>query len=128
MRIGIPSERLGGIDGSRSDRFGHCALFTVVSVDEDRVTSVETLENAPHGAGGCLEPIDILAKAGVGAIVVAGPGARPMQALDQAGIAVYYADTNSVPDVQTAVDKLCAKRLPRKQPVQICEGSVDCQH
>ena len=128
MRIAIPSERPGGIDGARSAHFGHCDLFTVVDIEEDQVTGVEILENAPHGSGGCLEPIEVLANAGVGAIVVAGVGARPMQALDQAGITVYYADTNRVPDVQTAVDKLCAKGLPRMQPAQACKGSGNCQH
>jgi hypothetical protein len=33
-----------------------------------------------------------------------------------------------VPDVRTAIDRLCAKGLPRMQPAQACKGSGNCQH
>ncbi|MBT8359597.1 MAG: NifB/NifX family molybdenum-iron cluster-binding protein [Deltaproteobacteria bacterium] len=128
MRVAVPTNNPGGLQGVRSAHFGHCDLFTIVNCGNDHEKEVEILANVAHGKGGCLEPVKLLQQAGVEAIVVAGMGARPMQALSDAGIVVYYADNLTVPDVQTVIDKLANNRLPAMRPTQVCQGSGTCQH
>jgi predicted Fe-Mo cluster-binding NifX family protein len=129
MRVAIPSNAPGGLDAGRSEHFGHCDLFTVVNLDGNNgITSVETVQNAGHEAGGCLVPVQILHDAKVDAIVVAGMGARPMMGFNQVGITVYYADPNRIADVGLAIEHLQAGRLPIMRSDQACSGSGNCQH
>ena len=36
MRIAIPTNNPGGLEASRSDHFGHCEVFTIVSLAADK--------------------------------------------------------------------------------------------
>jgi predicted Fe-Mo cluster-binding NifX family protein len=129
MRIAIPTNNPGGLEATRSDHFGHCDVFTVVSLDADKkIGEVETIANGGHEAGGCMVPVKILSDAGVDAIVVGGMGARPMQGFAQAGIDVYFAGREEVTDVQTVVEKYTANQLPVMHADQVCKGSGNCQH
>jgi predicted Fe-Mo cluster-binding NifX family protein len=129
MRVAIPSNAPGGLDAGRSEHFGHCDLFTVVDIDGNKgITSVETVANAGHEAGGCLVPVRILQDAKVDAIVVAGMGARPMMGFSEAGITVYYADPSRITDVGRAIEHLQSGRLPVMRSDQACSGSGNCHH
>ncbi len=129
MRVAIPSNAPGGLDAKRSEHFGHCDLFTVVDLDGGNgVTGIEMVENVGHEAGGCLVPVKILQDAKVDAIVVAGMGMRPMMGFSQAGITVYFADLNRIPEVGSAVENLQAGRLPVMRGDQACQGSGNCHH
>lgn len=86
--IAVPSQGAGGLEAARSDHFGHAENFTVVTLEQGTPTAVDVLEN-PHGSGGCLSPVALLAQAGVDAITVAGIGGRPLAAFRQAGVAVF---------------------------------------
>jgi len=128
MRLAVPTDNPGGLLGLRSEHFGHCDLFTIVSCGTDNEKEIEIIANVPHGKGGCLEPVKLLQQAAVEAIVVAGMGARPMQAFSDAGIVVYYADNRTVPDVQSVIDKLSNGGLPVMRAKQACQGAGNCQH
>ena len=128
MKVAIPSEKPGGLQASRSEHFGHCDVFTVVELQENSVSHVEVGANVPHGAGGCVGPVNLLKDAGVEAIVVAGIGARPMQGFTDAGIRVYYADTSQRLDVDSTVKKFTVGGLPVMHPAQVCKGSGNCHH
>jgi len=39
-RIAIPSEGKGGLDGQRSEHFGHCDAFTLVDVENGEISKV----------------------------------------------------------------------------------------
>lgn len=128
MRIAIPTDGPGGLNGSRSDHFGHCDVFTVVELAENDVIGVEIIDNAAHGESGCLGPVTMLKDADVDAIVVIGMGARPMQGFVEAGIVVYYADKQVVTDVNSAVGKLIQGGLPVLHSNQLCTGVGNCNH
>lgn len=128
MIVAIPSQNPGGMDASRSEHFGHCDVFTVVQLQEDREAEVRVVANVEHGAGGCTEPVRLLQDHGVTAIVVAGMGARPMQGFAEAGITVYYGDLTQVPDVKSVVTRLTGSGLPEMHPTQACKGSGNCHH
>ncbi len=128
-RIAVPTNHPGGLEAGRSDHFGHCDVFTIVELGPDNaIAKVETLANGGHEAGGCMVPVKLLHDAQVEAIVVGGMGARPMQGFAQAGIKVYFANRETVSDVQAVIDHFLAGKLPVMHADQVCKGSGNCQH
>jgi len=110
MLLAVPSVGAGGLEGERSGHFGRCDTFTLVGIQDGRVTSVRVIDNPPHEEGGCLRPVELLASHDVDALVVAGMGARPLAGFRAAGIDVYFEDaTPGIGDVvQLVVSGACA--------------------
>jgi predicted Fe-Mo cluster-binding NifX family protein len=88
--LAVPSEMPGGLDARISEHFGHCALYTIIEVENGAATTVNTLPNVPHVQGGCMAPVNHLAQHGVTALIAGGMGMRPLMGFKQAGIEVYY--------------------------------------
>ncbi len=131
MRIAIPSEAPGGLQAKRSEHFGHCDVFTLIDIDiskDNQINEIVTVANEGHKAGGCMTPVTLLQAAQVDAIVVAGLGARPMQAFNQVGIAIYFADNHQLPDVSSVVDGWRQNKLILMHTDQVCSGSAKCHH
>ena len=129
MRIAIPSNKPGGLEAGRSDHFGHCDIFTIIDLDENKdVKDVTTIANGDHEAGGCMVPVKVLHDGGAEAIIVGGMGARPMQGFAGVGIDVYFADRNIMKTVGDAVTKFVEGQLPVMHADQVCKGSGNCQH
>lgn len=129
LTLAVPSNNPGGLHAGISDHFGHCDVFTLITIQDDTIAAVNTVANAGHSAGGCLEPVNLLRDNGVQAIVVGGIGARPMQAFAQVGIQVYYADRNTLQNVSEAADGLIADKFPMMRTDQTCQGDGgNCQH
>ncbi|MFV0437653.1 MAG: NifB/NifX family molybdenum-iron cluster-binding protein [Desulfopila sp.] len=129
MKLAIPSNSPGGLTSGRSAHFGHCDVFTVVSLDASQeIEQVEIIVNRDHQAGGCMVPVKILNDAEVKAVVVGGLGARPMQGFAQVGIDVYFAAADNGGDVQSIVQHFVEGKLPRMQPADLCQGSGNCHH
>lgn len=125
-RIAVPSNNPGGIDGERSDHFGHCDLFTLVDINEGEIAQVETVDNIAHGVGGCMMPIKLLKDQNVDAIVVGGIGAKPLQGFSDVGIDVFFASQQNYRIVKDAVDGMLKDQLTLMDPSQACQGHGDC--
>jgi len=125
-RIAVPSNNPGGLEGVRSDHFGHCDLFTLVDIENGKVVGVNTVASVAHGAGGCMEPVGMLKEHGVHAIVVAGMGARPLQGFAQVGIEVYFAARQAFATVDAVVSGMVENKLILMDPTQACQGHGDC--
>lgn len=129
MKLAIPTNAPGGMGAQRSGHFGHCDVFTIVDIAETGETvDTQTIANQEHEAGGCLAPVSLLRDAGVEAIVVAGLGKRPMQGFSEAGIVVYYADIETVPNVESVMESMAKNKLVVMRPDQSCQGSGNCHH
>ncbi len=129
MRVAIPTNSPGGLDAQRSDHFGHCDIFTLVELDEQKaITAVTTIENGGHEAGGCMVPVKVLHNAGAEAIIVGGMGARPMRGFAEMGITVYFADQGRMRTAQEVLQGLIAAKLPVMHADQVCQGSGNCHH
>jgi len=126
LRLAVPSNNPGGLEAQRSDHFGHCDLFTIIDIKDNAIASVDAVANKEHAAGGCLVPVTLLRDQGVKAIVVGGIGARPLQGFNEVGISVYYADRNSVQNVQNAAEGMIAGHFPVIEPHQTCQGQGNC--
>ena len=125
-RIAVPSVGKGGLDGQRSQHFGHCDVFTLVDVKNGEIGNVTVINNREHQEGGCLVPVNTLASHKVNALIVSGIGLRPLTAFNQVGIDVYH--DAECPDIKPVVESLIMGKLPIISNDQTCGGSGGCQH
>jgi predicted Fe-Mo cluster-binding NifX family protein len=129
MRIAIPTNNPGGMQADRSEHFGHCDVFTIVELDEDKnIRTVEMISTPEHGAGGCMVPVSTLSAANVNVIVVGGIGANPLRGFNKVGIDVYWADKGSISDAATVIEHFVAGKLPVMHADQACGGGSNCHH
>ena len=125
-RIAVPSNGNGGLDATRSGHFGHCAVFTIIDVENGEIKKVSTLQNQEHVQGGCMVPVNLLASHNVKALVVGGIGMRPLMGFKQAGINVYH-DAQR-PEIKPVVEDLIAGKLPEITDDQVCGGGGGGMH
>ena len=119
-RIAIPSDGEGGLDGMRAGHFGHCAVFTLVDVEEGKIKNVTTVPNQEHKEGGCLVPVNILSNLKVNTIIVGGMGMRPLMGFNNVGIDVYF--DSERPEIRPVVEDMIAGNLKKMVPEQACGG------
>ena len=125
-KIAIPSNSPGGLDSLMSDHFGHCDLFTMVTMQGKEVLAVSTVNNVAHGPGGCLAPIGLLVERGVHSIVVSGMGKRPLAGFQKAGINVFWTARSPKPTIQELIEDLCNSKRQPMELTQSCKGQGDC--
>jgi predicted Fe-Mo cluster-binding NifX family protein len=119
-RIAVPSVNGGGLDGLRAGHFGHCDVFTLVDVEDGKITQVSTLQNQEHVQGGCMVPVNLLAENQVNALIVGGIGMRPLMGFKQVGIDVYYDAQRQ--EIRPVVESLIAGELALIGENQVCGG------
>jgi predicted Fe-Mo cluster-binding NifX family protein len=121
-RIAVPSIEGGGLKGIRSGHFGHCDVFTLIDVDDSKIKSVSTINNAGHVQGGCMEPVNLLADHQVNALIVTGIGLRPLMGLNKVCIDVFH-EVDRV-EIKSVVEDLIAGKLPLIKNNQVCGGGA----
>ncbi|MCP3890311.1 MAG: dinitrogenase iron-molybdenum cofactor biosynthesis protein [Desulfobulbaceae bacterium] len=120
VRIAVPSEGQGGLDGLRAGHFGHCDVFTLVDVEDGAIKDVSVLANKEHVQGGCMVPVQLLADNKVQSLIVGGIGMRPLMGFNQVGIDVYYDGERR--DIRPVVEDMIAAKLPKIAENQVCGG------
>ncbi|MBI5558214.1 MAG: NifB/NifX family molybdenum-iron cluster-binding protein [Deltaproteobacteria bacterium] len=128
LKLAVPTNNPGGMEADRSDHFGHCELFTLVDLQDGKINGVETFGNVEHGAGGCMEPVQLLKERNVDALVVGGMGMRPLLGFKEVGIDVYFASREEYANVREIVSGFLENRLTMMDPGQACKGGGDCHH
>jgi len=123
-RIAVPSVGNGGLDGQRSQHFGHSDVFTLVDVVNGEISNVTVVANQEHQEGGCMVPVIALANLKVDALVVGGIGPRPLMGFNEVGIDVYH--DAICPEIKPVVEDLIAGNLPVISMDQTCSGSGEC--
>jgi predicted Fe-Mo cluster-binding NifX family protein len=118
--IAIPSQAPGGLNADLGAHFGHCDLYTLVTVENDAVATVQVIPNVPHQQGGCMAPVQHLAANGVKQLIAGGMGLRPLMGFNQAGIQVYYG--GGARTVGEAVEFMLAGKLPEFTQEHTCGG------
>ncbi len=118
--VAFPSDNPGGLDARLSGHFGHCDVFTLVTLSDQHPPEVALVPSPPHEHGGCLAPVQLLAGHGVRILVAYGMGGRPLQGFNQAGIMVLQAGNAAT--VAEALAALEAGRLARFELSMACAG------
>lgn len=118
--IAIPSETPGGLDAGLGAHFGHCDLYTLVSIQEGAIQDVQVIPNVPHQQGGCMAPVQYLAGKGVQQLIAGGMGLRPLMGFNQVGIQVLHG--GQARTVGEAVQSAIEGRLPEFQQMHTCGG------
>ena len=119
-RIAVPSNGLGGLDGTRSGHFGHCDCFTLVDVENGAIKEISTLKNHEHSQGGCMVPVNLLASNEVNYLIVGGIGMRPLMGFKQVGIKVFHEDQNQ--QIGPVVEAMLSGNLMEIREDQVCGG------
>ncbi len=120
MLIAIPSDTTDGLDAAISDHFGHCAAFTLVTVDDNVIGEVSILENAGHVEGGCMAPVTLLKERGVEILLAGGMGGRPLAGFQQVGIDVHHKENAGT--VREAVELFVSGGCRSFGEAQTCGG------
>ena len=120
MLVAFPSEAPGGLDAQLSAHFGHCAAFTLVTLEDDEVKEVKIVANAGHMQGACMAPVMLLKQHGVEALVAGGMGPRPLAGFQQVGITVYF--NEGVSTVRDAVILIASGQARPFGPAHVCGG------
>ena len=120
VRIAVPSEGQGGLDGLRAGHFGHCDVFTLVDVEDGEIKEVSILANKEHVQGGCMVPVQLLAENKVQRLVVGGIGMRPLMGFKQVGIDVYYDGERR--EIRPVVEDMITESLSMIGDDQVCGG------
>ena len=118
--IAVPSENPGGLDANLGAHFGHCDLYTLVTVEEGAVADVKVIPNVPHQQGGCMAPVQHLAQNGVKQLIAGGMGLRPLMGFNQVGIEVYHG--GNARNVNEAIQAMLAGQLPQFSQEHTCGG------
>jgi predicted Fe-Mo cluster-binding NifX family protein len=118
--IAVPSETPGGLESGVGAHFGHCDLYTLVSVQDGAIQEVSVIPNMPHQQGGCMAPVQYLAGKGVQQLIAGGMGLRPLMGFNQVGIQVLHGgEARTVGEaVQAAIDG----KLVQFQQMHTCGG------
>ena len=119
--IAIPSSTPGGLDAPLGAHFGHCDMYTMVSVKDKAIASVSVIPNVPHQQGGCMAPVQYLAEKGAKKLIAGGMGFRPLMGFNQVGIDVYFG--GNFQTVGEAVHALINDELPQFSQEHTCGGS-----
>jgi predicted Fe-Mo cluster-binding NifX family protein len=120
VRIAVPSEGQGGLDGLRAGHFGHCDVFTLIDFEDGQIVDVSILANKEHVQGGCMVPVQLLAENKVQRLVVGGIGMRPLMGFKQVGIDVYY--DGECREIRPVVEAMITGILPMIGDDQVCGG------
>ncbi len=124
MKIAVPTTNPGGIDAEISAHFGHCDVFTLITLEEKNIIQVDILQNPGHEQGGCMAPVMLLKEADVEALVAGGMGMRPLQGFQQVGIDVYFSENATI--VSEVIQLITADQARKFAPAQACGGSGGC--
>jgi predicted Fe-Mo cluster-binding NifX family protein len=118
--VAIPSTNPGGLDAPLGAHFGHCDLYTLVSVKNGEIDDVQVVPNVPHSQGGCMAPVQYLAEKGAKALIAGGMGLRPLMGFNQVGIDVYYG--GQAVSVGEAINAFVKGELPQFGQEHTCGG------
>ncbi|MFH1537841.1 MAG: NifB/NifX family molybdenum-iron cluster-binding protein [bacterium] len=123
--VAVPSMAPGGIEAELSGHFGHCDIFTLVTIEGGKIGSVELQQNVPHEQGGCMAPVNLLAQKGANALIAGGMGMRPLMGFNSVGIEVFH--NQGIERVGEAVAAFAEGKLPAFSKNNVCGGGGE-QH
>lgn len=118
--VAVPSDAPGGLSAAPSAHFGHCAAYTIAEIENAAILNPRVVANQGHEHGGCVQPVQELAKAGVKVLLAGGMGMRPLAAMREAGIMVYH--SQGFATVKDALEAFASGKLQAFGEDMLCKG------
>jgi predicted Fe-Mo cluster-binding NifX family protein len=123
-RLAIPCTGEANLQAEVSGHFGHCDSYAIVTIEEGRIESVESMSNQNHVD--CGASVRRLVENGVGLMLVQAMGMRPYLAFKELGIEVRCGIIRTVAEAVESYlkgetfpmgqDRLCEHRLNTDEP------------
>lgn len=120
MRIIFPTDENMGYLSKRGAHFGKAKFYTIVILEEDKITDVECVQNPGHSGGACSNAVTNIMNLKPDALVVGGIGGSPAQGFAQAGLDLYF-DQNSA-TVEESVAMFIADKLEKSSGNGTCSA------
>ena len=120
----VPSEIPGGLDAVPCEHFGQCAVFTIVTLEDNTISSVEAIDNVQSGCRNCFNTISFLREKGMSELLVRKIGIFPLRILDSIGIPIHYIGREGT--VEAAVRSFLQGQLKDFDINDTCSG--ECEH
>lgn len=118
MRLIFPTDENMGYLSRRGAHFGKAKFYTVITLEEGRITDVEGIPNPGHSGGACGNAVANIMGLNPDALFVSGIGASPAAGFAKAGLALYF-DTSS-PTVQACVTRFVNGELSQSSGEGSC--------
>jgi predicted Fe-Mo cluster-binding NifX family protein len=118
--VAVPSVAPGGLEAEVSGHFGHCDVFTLVTIEDGKIVEITLQQNIAHEQGGCMAPVTMLAGKSVNALIAGGMGMRPLMGFNNAGIEVFF--NNGLDRVDRLIGAFVKGQLPRFLQENACGG------
>ena len=109
-KVAFPGLKDSGMDGVIAGHFGKTEAFIVVDYNTQtkEINEVQTINNPPHGSGGCMMPVNILKEQNVDDVVLGGIGGRPLMGFVQVGIKPFHGIQGTI---QENYEAFCQNKL-----------------
>ena len=117
MKVCFPVGKAEGLESKVYGHFGSAPVFIVVDTENNNVTIINN--NDQHHAHGACNPMKALNNHTVDAVVVGGIGAGALSRLNQIGIKVFQAQTQTV---RENIQMLKDQNLPEFTLQHTCAG------
>lgn len=123
MTVVIPSESPGGLDAAPCGHFGHCPMFTLLTVKNGVVLAADSLVNSHADCRNCHAPVRFLWNQGITDLLVHKMGVFPLRLLNGLGVSVYFAPRMKT--VRRVADAFLGNRLREFRFEDACNGECD---
>ncbi len=120
MRVVFPTNENEGYLSKRGAHFGKANFYTVVTIEDGKITEVEGVQNPGHSTGGCGSAVTNIMGLKADALVVSGIGGAPAQGFANAGLPLYF-DRSSV-TVQESVARFIKGELEKSSGQGTCSS------
>jgi predicted Fe-Mo cluster-binding NifX family protein len=117
MKVCFPVQHDNGMSSEVYNHFGSAPLFVVVDTETNSVGTINNRDQ--HHAHGACNPLKALDNQQIDAVIVGGIGAGALSRLNQSGIRVYRAQSQTV---QENMALFTSKHLPEFTRQRACGG------
>ncbi len=111
MRIIFPTDENNGYLSKRGAHFGKAKFYTIITLENNKITDVEAWENPGHNSGACGNAVMNIMSLNPDALIVSGIGGSPAQGFADAGLAIYVDQASQT--VQASIQKFIDGKLDR---------------
>ncbi len=122
MKIVVSSDSNRKLDSSVSHHFGRCPYFTVVNLDDNEISSVESVENPYFNGHSPGQVPAFIKELDADVMLAGGMGRRAISIFENYGI---KCSTGAAGTVRNAVNSYAAGSLSAAMP---CRESVEHSH